>query len=141
LRKTEFKSVDNYIASQPEAVRTALARVRNAIRKAVPEVEEVVSYHMPTYKLQGHRVLHFAAWKEHCSVYGATEGVAAAFKDELARYEIDKGTIRFPLGQRVPVDLIGRIARFRANEVVTSARRQLARKPRAAARRPAGDTP
>jgi uncharacterized protein YdhG (YjbR/CyaY superfamily) len=133
--------VDDYIASQPEAVRTALARVRNAIRKAVPEIEEVISYHMPTYKLRGHRVLHFAAWKEHCSIYGATEGVAAAFKDELTPYEIDKGTIRFPLAPAVPVDLIGRIARFRANEVVTNARPQSGRKPRAAARRPAGDTP
>jgi uncharacterized protein YdhG (YjbR/CyaY superfamily) len=140
MPKAEFNSVDDYIASQPEAVRTALARVRSAIRKAVPGLEEAISYHMPTYKLDGQRVLHFAAWKDHYSIYGATKAVVAAFNAELAGYKIEKGTIRFPLSQSVPVELIGRIARFRADEV-TSARPRSVRKPRAAAHRPAADTP
>jgi uncharacterized protein YdhG (YjbR/CyaY superfamily) len=56
-------------------------------------------------------------WKQHYSIYAATEQVVAAFKDELAPYEVDKGTIRFPLCEPVPVKLIGRIAIFRAREV------------------------
>ena len=40
--------------------------------------------------------------------------LVAAFKGDLAPYEVSKGTIRFPLAERVPVRLIGRIARFRA---------------------------
>jgi uncharacterized protein YdhG (YjbR/CyaY superfamily) len=140
MPNAEFNSVDDYIASQPEAARTALAHVRSAIRKAVPGLEEAISYHMPTYKLNGQRVLYFAAWKDHYSIYGATRGVVAAFSAELARYKIEKGTIRLPLSQIVPIDLIGRIARFRADEV-TTARPRSVRKPRAAARRPAGDTP
>jgi uncharacterized protein YdhG (YjbR/CyaY superfamily) len=117
VAKTDFKSVDEYIASQPEAVRSILGRVRGAIRKAVPEAEEVISYQIPAYKLQSGPVLYFAGWKQHYSLYPATGRVIAAFKDELAPYEIDKGTIRFPLSQPVPVQLIGRIARFRAKEV------------------------
>ena len=117
MAKTDFKSVDEYIASQPEAVRSILGRVRGAIRKAVPEAEEVISYQIPAYKLQSGPVLYFAGWKQHYSLYPATGRVIAAFKDELAPYEIDKGTIRFPLSQPVPVQLIGRIARFRAKEV------------------------
>jgi uncharacterized protein YdhG (YjbR/CyaY superfamily) len=117
VAKTDFKSVDEYIASQPEAVRSILGRVRGAIRKAVPEAEEVISYQIPAYKLQSGPVLYFAGWKQHYSLYPATGRVIAAFKDELSPYEIDKGTIRFPLSQPVPVQLIGRIARFRAKEV------------------------
>ncbi len=84
MAKIAFDSVDEYIASQPEAVRGILERVRSAIRRAVP----------------------------------ATRRVVAAFQDELAPYEVDKGTVRFPLSQPVSVKLIGRIAKFRAKEVV-----------------------
>ena len=117
MAKADNKSVDGYIASQPEAVQKILGRVRSAIRKAVPAAEEVVSYKIPTYKLHGNAVIYFAGWKQHYSLYPATGRVVAAFKDELAPYEVSKGTIRFPLSARVPVRLIGRIAKFRAKEV------------------------
>jgi len=117
MAKTGFKSVDDYIASQPKAVQIILERVRSIIRKAVPGGEEVISYNIPTYRLHTGPVLYFAGWKHHYSLYPATQRVVAAFKDELAPYEISKGTIRFPLSQPVPVKLIGRIAKFRAKEV------------------------
>jgi uncharacterized protein YdhG (YjbR/CyaY superfamily) len=117
MGKTDFKTVDEYIASQPEAVQGILSRVRSTIRKALPGSQEVISYRMPTYTLYGARLLYFAVWKQHYSIYAATEQVVAAFKDELAPYEVDKGTIRFPLCEPVPVKLIGRIAIFRAREV------------------------
>lgn len=117
MAKTDFKSVDEYIASQPEASQGILGRVRSTIREAVPGAEEVISYKIPTYKLHAEPVLYFAGWKQHYSLYPATGRVIAAFKDELASYEVNKGTIRFPLFQPVPVKLIGRIAKFRAKEV------------------------
>jgi uncharacterized protein YdhG (YjbR/CyaY superfamily) len=63
--KRDFKSVDEYIASQPEAVQGVLECVRSAIRKAVPGAEEVISYKIPTYKLRGSAVIYFAGWKQH----------------------------------------------------------------------------
>ena len=117
MAKADFKSVDEYIASQPAAVQGILGRVRNAIREALPGAEEVISYQIPAYKLRGGRVLFFAGWKQHYSLYPAGERLVAAFRDELASYEVSKGTIRFPLSQPVPVKLIGRIAKFRAKEV------------------------
>ena len=115
--RTDFKSVDQYVASQPTAVRGILGRVRSIIRKALPAAEEVISYKIPTYKVNGRAVLYFAVWKQHYSLYAATKSVVASFQDELASYEIHKGTIRFPLSQPVPVKLIARIAKFRAKEV------------------------
>ncbi len=117
MAKTDWKSVDEYIASQPKAVQSVLERVRSTIRKAVPGAEEVISYQIPAYKLQGLAVIYFAGWKQHYSLYPATGRLVAAFKDELASYEVSKGTIRFPLSEPVPVRLIGRIAKFRAKEV------------------------
>ena len=117
MAKTGFKSVDEYIAAQPEAVQGLLERVRSTIRKAVPSAGEVISYKIPTYKLSGGPVLYFAAWRRHYSLYPATGRVVAAFKDDLAPYEIIKSTIRFPLSEPVPVKLIERIAKFRAKEV------------------------
>ncbi len=117
MATTDFQSVDEYIASQPVAVQGILGRVRSTIRKAAPEAREVISYNMPTYTMHGCRMLYFAVWKQHYSIYAATERVVAAFQGELASYQVDKGTIRFPLSKPVPVGLIGRITRFRAKEV------------------------
>jgi len=117
MAKTDIKSVDEYIASQPEAAQGVLKRVRSTIRKAVPRAEEAISYKMPTYKLHNRPVLFFAGWKQHYSLYPVTGRVAAAFKDELAPYEVKKGTIRFPLSEPAPLKLIERIAKFRAKEV------------------------
>jgi uncharacterized protein YdhG (YjbR/CyaY superfamily) len=117
MAKTDFKSIDEYLAAQPKAVQGILTRVRSTIRKAVPRAEEAISYKIPAYKLHGGVVLYFAGWNEHYSLYPATGRVVATFKDELAPYKVSKGTIRFPLSEPVPVQLIGRIAKFRAKEV------------------------
>jgi uncharacterized protein YdhG (YjbR/CyaY superfamily) len=103
---------------QPEAARRILRRVRSIIRKALPAAEEVISYKIPTYKLNGSPVLYFAGWKQHYSLYPAGDRMIAAFRDDLAAYTVHKGTIRFPLSAPVPVKLIERVAKFRAKEVV-----------------------
>ena len=119
MAKTRFKSVNEYIASKPRNARVVLERVRSAIRKAVPTAEEGISYQIPVYKLNGVPVLFFAGWKEHYSLYPASDALVAAFKRELAPYERSKGTIRMPLAEPVPVQLIERIARFRAEQLTT----------------------
>jgi uncharacterized protein YdhG (YjbR/CyaY superfamily) len=62
-------------------------------------------------------VIYFAGWRQHYSLYPSTDRLVAAFKDHLARYEVSKGTIRFPLFEPVPVKLIEAVAKFRAKEV------------------------
>jgi uncharacterized protein YdhG (YjbR/CyaY superfamily) len=117
VTKANFLNVDDYIAAQPEATQIVLERLRRAIRKALPRAQEVISYKMPAYKLNGSTVLFFAGWKEHYSLYPAGKRLVGAFKDELAPYEISKGAIRFPLSEPVPGKLIERIAKFRSKEV------------------------
>ncbi len=120
MAKANFKSVDEYIAAQPQAARALLELVRSAIRKALPGAEEVISYRIPTYKMRGSPVLYFAGWKRHYSLYPATARVVAAFAGELEPYTVEKGTIRFPLAPPVPVKIIARIAKFRAREIASN---------------------
>ena len=122
MAKTSWKSVDDYLAAQPAASQVVLETVRRAIRKALPAAEEVISYQIPAYRQDG-IVLYFAGWKAHYSLYPVSEALVAAFATQLAPYEVGKGTIRFPMTARVPVGLIGRIARFRAKEVAVRAGR------------------
>jgi uncharacterized protein YdhG (YjbR/CyaY superfamily) len=67
-------------------------------------------------------VVYFAGWKQHYSLYPATHQLVAAFKDDLAPYKVNKGTIRFPLSAPVPVRLIEGIAKFLAKEAAERAR-------------------
>jgi uncharacterized protein YdhG (YjbR/CyaY superfamily) len=129
--RTGVASVDQYIAAQPREVQRILRQVRSAIRKAVPRAEESITYQIPTYKLEGERVIYFAGWKEHYSLYPATAPLVAALQKALARYELSKGTIRFPLDEPVPVGLITRIAKFRAREAAEHTRARRARRAKA----------
>jgi uncharacterized protein YdhG (YjbR/CyaY superfamily) len=94
-----------------------LQRVRATIRKALPAAEEVISYQIAAYRLHGGVVIYFAGFQHHYSIYPANARLVAAFKGDLAPYEVNnKGTIRFPLFEPVPAKLIAGIAKFRAKE-------------------------
>jgi uncharacterized protein YdhG (YjbR/CyaY superfamily) len=117
MSRPEFKSVDEYIAAQPAASQVALGRIRCAIRAAAWGAEEGISYKIPAYTLHGAVVLYFAGWKQHYSLYPASDELVAAFGGELEQYRASKGTLRFPLSVPVPVKLIERIARYRLKEI------------------------
>src|SRR5437879_8485183 len=116
------KSVDEYIAVQPEAMRAKLEQLRAAIRKAVPDAVEGIGYRMPGYKLHGKPMLYFAGFKEHYSLFAASGTFFEALEDELRGYELRKGTVHFPLSKPVPVRLISRIAKLRAAGIAARAK-------------------
>lgn len=117
MAMTAYDSVDDYIAAQPAPVQALFERVRKTIRKAVPRAEESVSYKIPTYKLNDRPLLYFAAWKKHWSLYPASPKLVKALGDDLEPYEVEKGTIRFPYDDSIPMKLITKIAKLRAKEV------------------------
>lgn len=111
------KSVDEYLASVPEPARTTLNTIRATIRSAVPqEATEVISYRIPAFKYKG-MLVWFGAFSDHCSLFPGP-GMMEAFKDELKRYSISKGTVQFPLDKPLPATLLRKIvkARVAANE-------------------------
>jgi uncharacterized protein YdhG (YjbR/CyaY superfamily) len=116
VANTDFKSVDEYIASRPEKVRPMLELVRATIHRAIPDAEEAISYQIAAFKLHGRVVLFFAGWKDHYSLYPASDALVDELGDALAAHRVSKGTIRFSLTEPVPVKLIERIAKFKAKE-------------------------
>lgn len=113
--KEKFTTMDAYIASFPKDVQTILEKIRQTIRNAVPGATEAISYQIPTFKLNGSNLVHFAAWKEHVGFYAMPSG-NVAFKKELAQYKVAKGSIQFPLDEPIPYDLVTKIVKFRVKE-------------------------
>ena len=121
-RTTTPKDIDEYIQAFPKDIQQLLESVRQTIRKAAPEAEETISYQMPTFTQNG-VLVHFAAFKNHIGFYPAPSGIAA-FQEELSTYQGGKGSVRFPLGQPLPLDLVGEIVRFRVRENLEKAKRR-----------------
>jgi uncharacterized protein YdhG (YjbR/CyaY superfamily) len=113
-KKGGFNSIDEYIATFPEETQKILEDVRATIKASAPEAEEKISYQMPTFYLKGN-LIHFAAWKNHIGIYPTSSGTEA-FKKELSIYESAKGSIKFPIDQPMPLDLISKIVKFRVAE-------------------------
>lgn len=111
-RKCE--TIDEYIAGFPADLQKILAKVRSTIRKAAPDAREKIGYGIPTFTLHGNLV-HFAAFKEHLGFYPGSSGIEK-FKPELSAYGSGKGSVRFPLDEPIPYDLIARIVTFRVQE-------------------------
>ena len=110
------KNVDEYLAGVPEPARSALNRVRAAIRAAVPpEATEVISYGIPTFKYKG-SLLGFAAFSNHCSLFPMSSSVMDAFKNELKAYHTSKGTIRFPMDRPPSAALVKKLVKARIAE-------------------------
>ena len=112
--KKQFKTIDEYIKTFPEDVQSLLEKMRQTIRKAAPEAEEVISYQIPTFKLKGNLV-YFAAFKNHIGFY-PTSSAIEAFKKELAPYKGAKGSVQFPMRKPIPYDLVKKITIFRRKE-------------------------
>lgn len=113
--KPKFTDMDAYIASVPRDVQNILEKIRQVIRKTAPEAVEAISYQIPTFKLNGENLVHFAAWKDHIGFYATPSG-NAAFKKELAQYKVAKGSIQFPLDEPIPYDLVRKMVWFRVKE-------------------------
>lgn len=118
--KAKFLTIDEYHSTCPQEVRAILEELRNAITKAAPMAEEVISYNMPAFKLNG-ILVYYAANKKHIGFYTASS-ITTVFKDDLADFKTSKGTIQFPIGKAIPTDLVKKIVEYRVNENLAKAK-------------------
>lgn len=104
------KTIDEYIAAQPENVRPILNQIRDKLREALPDAEERISWSMPTYRGK-YNIIHFAAHKKHIGLYPGDKAIEH-FSDRLAEYKTSKGAVQFPYDKPIPLDLIAEIAKW-----------------------------
>lgn len=101
-------TIDDYIASFPADVRGVLEETRRRIRAAAPQAGETISYGMPTLTIDGRHLVYFAGWKRHLALY-AVPRLDDPLEQELAPYRAVKDTVRFPLKDPIPYELIERL--------------------------------
>ncbi|MGI0037590.1 MAG: iron chaperone [Nitrososphaera sp.] len=113
----QFASIDEYIKTFPKEGQIVLEKMRQTIRKAAPDAEEAISYGIPTFKLNGKNLVHFAGWKNHIGFYPTPSGTKE-FNKELARYKAGKGSIQFPFDKPIPFDFVKKIVLFRVKDSI-----------------------
>ena len=109
------KTVDEYLMTLPEDQQDALEKIRQAIKLAAPKAEEVISYQIPTYKLNG-PLVHFAAFKNHLSLVVVSKSIAETFAKELAPFKSSGRTIHFTPEKPIPAALVKKIVKERVRE-------------------------
>ncbi len=109
------KNVDEYIDLAPKKHQESLKNIRKAIREAAPQAEELISYRIPSYKYHG-SLVHFAAFKNHCSFIVVNKSILETFKSELEGYYTSGATIRFTTEKPLPKALVKKIVKTRMKE-------------------------
>jgi uncharacterized protein YdhG (YjbR/CyaY superfamily) len=105
----KFETVEEYISSFPPDVQAILKKARRSIRKAVPGAEEVISYQIIAFKVNGKRMVYLGGWKNHVGLYPIPV-FDQQFEEEVSAYRAAKDTLQFPLRKPIPYDLIERVA-------------------------------
>lgn len=113
--KKHFTTVDEYISTFSSDTQMPPRRVQEVIRGVLPEAEEVISYNIPAFKLNGAYLVYFAGWTSHISLYPVPKG-DDAFQEAIKPYVGGKGTLKFALNKPIPYDLIKKVAALRLEE-------------------------
>ena len=116
-------SVEDYLAALPEGSRAALEKLRETIKAAAPEATETIAYQMPAFKDHGRFLVSYAAFKDHCSLFPASQAVMEALGEELKAYVTGKATVRFRADKPLPATLVERIVKARIEENAARGRR------------------
>ena len=115
MRTKTAATVDDYLAEVPTEARATLEKLRKTIKAAVPKAVEVISYQIPTFKLDGRMLVSYAAFKDHCSFFPGAAPIKA-HEDELKSYQTSKGTIRFHTSKPLPATLVRKLVKTRIKE-------------------------
>jgi uncharacterized protein YdhG (YjbR/CyaY superfamily) len=116
---TRPKSIEEYISALPPEAQRIMEKIRRIIKRAAPQTQEVISYQMPAFRLNG-ILVYCAAWKRHIGLYPPISGDAELEK-AAAPYVGEKGNLQFPLDQPIPYDLIEKIVRLRLKQDMAKA--------------------
>lgn len=110
---------DSYLAALPDDQRRVLQTLRDRVRAAAPEAVEVISYGIPAFRLgpRGKVLCGYAAMTAHCGLYFFDGDLVARFKDALAGFSTDKGTVRFTPQKPLPPRLVAKLVSARLDQL------------------------
>lgn len=108
------EEVDRYLRDLEEPKRSTLEALRTTILEVVPEAEQVVSYRVPAFRVEGKIVAGFAAFKDHLSYLPFSGSVLGQLGDELEGYTMTKSALHFPIDEPLPKELVRKLIEVRA---------------------------
>ncbi len=113
---SNFKTVDEYVASLDGVTKKRLIELRTFIRSLLPGAEERISYGIPAYFVDGKMICYISGYKHHAALYpGRTN--SEAYNQLAAKYAHGKSTARFSNDEPLPKDIIERFIETRLKEV------------------------
>lgn len=111
------QEIDGYLASIAEPKRSTLQTLRQTIRDLLPDAEEVISYGMPAFRLNGKVIAGFAAFKNHLAYLPHSGSVFHELRDDLAGYTSTEGSLHFPIDKPLPKALVKKLIAVRLEQV------------------------
>jgi uncharacterized protein YdhG (YjbR/CyaY superfamily) len=111
------REIDEYLAQVAEPKRATLQKLRETIRDILPDAEEVISYGMPAFRLNGKVIAGFAAFKNHLAYLPHSGSVFAELRDDLAGYASTEGSLHFPIDKPLPKALVKKLIAARLRQV------------------------
>ena len=110
-------TVDEYLDKLPKGQRTVLENLRQTIKSLSPEITELISYDIPSFKYKGRQFVAFAAYPTHCNFLLMSYPLMETFKTDLKRFETDKATIRFTFEKPMSAALLKKLVKARMAEI------------------------
>ena len=111
------QEIDDYLANVEEPKRATLLELRQAILDILPQADEVISYGMPAFRLNGTVIAGFAAFKNHLAYLPHSGSVLAELQNELAGYASTEGSLHFPINKPLPKALVKKLVTTRLKQV------------------------
>ena len=109
--------IDTHVAKFPEPQRVALLKMRDVVAGLLPGAEQVLAWGMPAFRVDGDAVLGFEGFKNHNSLFPMSGGVISQLQRELAKYDVTKGTIHFPVDKPIPATILRKVITTRIAEI------------------------
>jgi uncharacterized protein YdhG (YjbR/CyaY superfamily) len=109
--------VDDYLSRVDEPKRSTLEALRRTILEVIPEAEQMLSYRVPAFRVQGKIVAGFAAFKDHVSYLPFSGSVLQQLEDELDGYAMTKSSLHFPVDHPLPETLVQKLIAVRLEEI------------------------
>ena len=99
------------------------------ILEIVPDADQVISYRVPAFRVQGEIVAGFAAFQNHLSYLPFSGSVLSQFAVELAGYTMTKSALHFPMDRPLPKTLVKKLIKVRLAEPARRTRQRGATRP------------
>ena len=125
-----MSAIDRHLKKFSGAQLETLQHLRETIHSIVPNAKETISYGMPAFEIDGKVVAGFDGFKKHCSYFPHSGSVLEEIEGFPEWCEVSKGTLKFPIGKKLPKTLVRKLISVRRRQIIEKKKGSSSVKPR-----------